>query len=278
VLSTSCVFAEEVPPSGPKRLAWVREHVLNTVAKFEFTQGYDFRKEPEKLRPFLEAIKAQGFNTWDQMPIGGIWNDREFASLERSLRVAGEVGLKVWATLSPPSGTEEIARMPLDRRREYYYTTVERFARLANEHENFVAFTCDDTDYNWSFFTPEVLAEMARRWRVAKEHPLTKGLGPVGVWQEVSLKPGESTYGYLASPVRPAGAEVLIEVEHQRCPYDGVHYVRQDEVNGVFPLLTVHRVGNGTVVRHYAAVSLGEILGDAYPKLIANLVQGAERE
>mgnify|MGYP000976989865 CR=1 FL=1 len=144
--------------------------------------------------------------------------------------------------------------------------------------ENFVAFTCDDTDYNWSFFTPEVLAEMARRWRVAKEHPLTKGLGPVGVWQEVSLKPGESTYGYLASPVRPAGAEVLIEVEHQRCPYDGVHYVRQDEVNGVFPLLTVHRVGNGTVVRHYAAVSLGEILGDAYPKLIANLVQGAERE
>jgi hypothetical protein len=157
--------SQEVPSSGPERLAWVREHVLNTVAKFEFTQGYDFRKEPQKLRPFLEAMRARGFHTWDQMAIGSIWNDAEFETLERSIRVAGEVGLRVWATLSPPSGFEEIARMPLSQRQEYYYTTAERFARLARQYPNFVAFTCDDTDYNWSFFTPQMLAEMARRWR-----------------------------------------------------------------------------------------------------------------
>ncbi len=143
----------------------MREHLLNTVSKFEFTQGYSFRKNPENLKPFLEAIKARGFNTWDQMAHGGIWDDEQFALLERSIQVADEVGLKVWATLSPPSGTKEIARWPLEQRQEYYYATVQRFAHLANKHPNFVAFTCDDTDYNWGLFTPEMLAEMARRWR-----------------------------------------------------------------------------------------------------------------
>ena len=65
ILLAGWVCADEVPGSGPKRLAWMREHLGGAVSKFEFTQGYVFRKEPDKLRPFLEAIKAQGFNTWD---------------------------------------------------------------------------------------------------------------------------------------------------------------------------------------------------------------------
>ena len=164
VLTAGTVCAEEVPVSGPERLAWMRKHLLNTVSKFAFTQGYSFRKNPENLRPFLEAIKARGFNRWDQMAVGAIWNDEQFESFERSLQVAAEVRLKVWATLSPPSGREAIARMPPHERQQYYYSTVERFARLANKYPNFVAFTCDDIDYNWRFFTPEMLAEMARRW------------------------------------------------------------------------------------------------------------------
>ncbi|MGD9495126.1 MAG: hypothetical protein AB7Y46_02330 [Armatimonadota bacterium] len=152
--------------SGPERLAWMREHLRNTVSKFEFTQGYDFRRDPEALRPFMEAIKGRGFTAWDQMAIGGIWDDEAFALLERSIEVAAEVGLEVWATLSPPSGEETIARWPLQQRQEYYYRTVERFARLAAEHANFVAFGCDDFfPYNAGFFTPEMMAEMARRWR-----------------------------------------------------------------------------------------------------------------
>jgi len=573
---TDWAAAEEVPRSGPKRLAWMREHLGNTVSKFEFTQGYVFRKEPEKLRPFLEAIKARGFNTWDQMPTGGFWNEEQLESLRRTLRVADEVGLKVWATLSPPSGTEGIARMPVDQQREYYYATAERFARLAREFPNFAAFTCDDTDYNWRLFTPEMLREMARRWRaicprlaflplvywgfdetlfetrgdyldgivfhyragsypyaylpgydpknfdmygdvmryelkrvrrfagdhpvvcgiylwyyqkgwgvltpdeknpdvehivcdavqkleiaheyadgvrvyglgidheayramgklltrrqaedegwgrkrgdpeshlgrwqrelgkgpllgtlldsdrgmgrdlpracpwprvelvrrieagqfqpsqaaslyplmlvsqgkmqrqwpgllaeytrdggtlmleflpgwrldtdasplregekeagdqgvltlqfaelsgieyhyerrgfatrwrVLKKHPLTEGLGKVGVWQETSLREGESTYGYLVSPVKPNGAEVLVEVEHESCPYDGVQYARQGKINGIYPLLTANRVGKGLVVRHYAAVSPDAVFADAYPGLLTNLLEYAE--
>ena len=113
----------------------------------------------------------------------------------------------------------------------------------------------------------------ATRWRVVKKHPLTEGLGDVGVWQETSFREGESTYGYLVSPVKPNGAEVLIEVEHESCPYDGVHYTRQGKINGTYPLLTANRVGKGLAVRHYAAVSPGAVFADAYQELLANLLK-----
>lgn len=573
LLPLACAFAQDAPPSGPERIAWMREHLRGTVSKFEFTQGYDFRKEPERLRPFMEAIRARGFTAWDQHAHGRIWTDEAFESLERSIEVAAEVGLDVWATLSPPSGCEEIARWPLEQREEYYYATAERFARLAAEHPNFVAFGCDDfLPYNRRFFTPEMLAEMARRWRaicpnlafvpllyyrsiseeffetrgdsidgivfhyradsypyeyipaydpknfemygdvmryelkrvrqiagehpvicgiyiwyyqrgwgvltpdernpteehivrdaaqkleiahdfadgvrvyglgiehpayaamqerlerweaepsawgqqsgdpeshlgrwqqelgdgpylgtllglerglgysvprasvwprvelsrtfqrgefdpeeaagrfpllvvsrsemprewpellrryaeaggvlameavpgwvmdagvraleaeeergetapttlaiaelsgiefryeprgfvtrwrVAEEHPLTEGLGAVGAWIESPLAEGASTYTQLAHPVRATDATVLLEAEHEVCPYDGVAYVRRGEIAGVYPLLTVRPVGEGLVVRHYAQNGAGPIMGEAWDRLVANLI------
>jgi len=567
-------YAEDVPGSGPERLAWMREHLSGTVSKFAFTQGYSFRKNPDRLRPFLQAVKARGFNVWDQMAAGGIWGDEQFASLERSIRAAGQVGLNVWATLSPPSGQEKIARMPEEERRQYYFTTAERFAHLAKKYPNFVAFTCDDFDYNFRFFTPEMLAEMARRWRaicprlaflpllyyksiseeffatrgdsidgvvfhfradsypyahipaydpknfdmygdvmryelkrvrriagrhpvvcgiyiwyyesgwgvltpdeknpavehivrdatqkieiahqfadgvrvyglgvdhdayramgerarkwrtekqawapkrgepksplgrwqrpsgkgpflgtlladqrgigcdlpkvcpwqrlelvgdfrtrrfdpaeaarrypllvvsrttmsrdwpglleayaraggtlvlefvpgwqldvktspagegeqttgdrsvltrrfgelagvefhyhrrgfatrwrVVKDHALAKGLGEIGRWQEVSYQEGRSAYPYLVHPVKPADGEVLVEVEHEVCPYDGVEYVRKGKTSGVYPLLTVKQCGDGLVIRHYAAVSPGAVFGEAYDKLLQNVLE-----
>ena len=112
--------AQEAPVSGPERVEWMREHLVNTVSKFEFTQGYSFRKSPEDLEPFMEAIKARGFSVWDQHPEGYIWRDEHFEHLERSIQVAAEVGLEVWATLVPPSGKQEIARWPLEDRQEYF--------------------------------------------------------------------------------------------------------------------------------------------------------------
>ncbi|HUS79814.1 MAG TPA: hypothetical protein VM283_01020 [Armatimonadota bacterium] len=572
LLASAC--AAQVPVAGPGRIAWMREHLTGTVAKFEFTQGYDFRKDPERLRPFMEAIKARGFTAWDQHAAGGIWDDAAFESLERSVQAAAEVGLDVWATLSPPSGKQEIARMPLAERQEYYYTCAERFARLAAQHPNFVAFGCDDfLPYNRGFFTPEMMAEMARRWRsicprlafvplvywgsfdesffathgdyvdgivfhfragsyphayipgydptnfdmygdvmryelkrvrqmagdhpvicgiyiwyykggwgvmtpdeqnptvehivrdavqklqiahdyadgvrvyglgidheayqamqpllkqwqaevsvwgqlrgdpeehlarwtlalgegpylgtfmqterglgytlprtcpwmrvelsrelergefdpqqaatrypllvasravmqrqwpdllrryaeaggtlllesvpgwqldagvqaleegekdageeapttramaelsgvvfhyeprgfatrwrVVKRHPLTEGMGEVGVWYDVPFKEGDNTYGYLCYPVQATDAEVLIEVEHEKCPYDGVSYMRQGEITGVYPLLTVRQVGEGTVVRQYCHVSPQTVFGEHYDPLVANLL------
>ncbi len=165
VVAATCV-AQEAPISGPERIEWMQQYLRNTTSKFEFTQGYSFRKSPENLRPFLQAVKDRGFSAWDQHAHGGIWTDAAFERLRRSIEVAAEVGLDVWATLSPPSGNQEIARWPLEKRQEYYYHTAERFAHLANEYPNFVAFGCDDfLPYNRGFFTPEMLAEMTRRYR-----------------------------------------------------------------------------------------------------------------
>ncbi len=566
--------AADAPLGGPERLAWMREHLRGTVSKFEFTQGYSFRKSPENLRPFMAAIKSRGFTAWDQHAAGGIWTDEAFERFERTIEAAEEVGLQVWATLSPPSGKEEIARWPLEQRQDYYYETAERFARLAAEHPNFVAFSCDDfLPYNRKFFTPEMLAEMARRWRaicpnlafvpllyygsiseeffatcgdfidgivfhyransypyeyipaydpknfdmygdvmryelkrvrqIAGDHPvicgiyiwyykggwgvltpdgqnpseehivrdavqkfeiahdfadgvrvyglgidhpayvamserlarwqaegaewglergdpeshlarwqqelgdgpylgtllglerglgyslpracpwprvelarafkreefepeeaakrfpllvvsrttmpvewpellrryaeaggvlvleavpgwvtdagvralegeeqrgeetpttlavaelsgvefhyeprgfvtrwrvvadgpLTEGLGEVGAWVEAPLEEGQSTYTQLAHPVVATDATVLLEAEHERCPYDGVAYVRQGEINGVYPLLTVRHVGDGLVVRHYAQNGAGPIMGEAWDTLVQNLLK-----
>ena len=158
--------AQEVPREGAARLAAIRKQLLNTVSKFEFTQGYDFRKQPEKLRPLMEAIRAKGFDTWDQMPrTDYVWDEASFVDLERTLEVADKVGLKVWATLVPPTESEKIVQMPLAARQQHFYSVAERFAQIAAKHPHFVAFTCDDFDYNVSFFTPQMLAEMTRRYR-----------------------------------------------------------------------------------------------------------------
>ena len=177
-----CAHAQDVPATGPERLAWMREHLLNTVSKFEFTQGYSFRKNPENLRPFLEAIKAQGFDTWDQMAHGGIWDDEQFALLERSIQVAGEVGLKVWATLSPPSGTKEIARWPLEQRQQYYYDCAERFARLAGKYPTFVAFgTPLEQSFRNGEYTAPRLIDVAR----AALHAETRNISVfIGLYDE----------------------------------------------------------------------------------------------
>jgi hypothetical protein len=95
----------------------------------------------------------------------------------------------------------------------------------------------------------------ATRWRVVKEHPLTKGLAKPGIWQLT---------------VHASGA-----VEQEECPYDGRAYVRRGAIRGVYPLLTVNRLGRGFVVRHYAAVDPQAIFGKAYERLLANLLQFA---
>lgn len=147
-----------------ERTRRARELLQNTVSKFVFNQGYDFHKDIALLDPFMARIKETGFNTYDYFH-GHIWNDESFEYLEKVLDSAQRHGLKVWATLGPPSGTEEIARWPAEQRRNYYYDTVERFARISLQYPNFVAFTCDDFDYNYGFFSPEMMAEMAQRWR-----------------------------------------------------------------------------------------------------------------
>jgi len=75
--------------------------------------------------------------------------------------------------------------------------------------------------------------------------------------------------------VTPADGDVLIEVEHEQCPYDGRSYVRKGKTAGTHPLLTVKQLARGFVARHYAAVDPQAVFGKSYETLLANLVQMA---
>ncbi len=106
--------------------------------------------------------------------------------------------------------------------------------------------------------------------RVLQAHPLTAGLEPLNEWIEIPYKEGDSNYGYLAYPVLAEDATVLIEAEHEACPYDGVAYVRKGKINGVYPLVTIKQVGKGTVIRHFAHVSLPTTIGQERYEAFAN--------
>lgn len=147
-----------------ERTLRAREVLQNTVSKFVFNQGYEFNRDISLLDPYMAKIKETGFNTYDYSG-GDIWREESFEMLEKVLDSAQRHGLMVWATFNPPSGSREIAEWELEKRQNYYYETIERFAHLSLRYPNFVAFTCDDFDYNYGFFTTEMMAEMARRWR-----------------------------------------------------------------------------------------------------------------
>ncbi len=141
-----------------------RRILLNTVSKFVFNQGFDFHTDISKLDPYMQRIKETGFNTYDYFK-GSPWTEESFEYFEKVLVSAAKAGLNVWATLGPPSGTDTIRKWPRDEAYQHYYDIVERFARLSLKYPNFVAFTCDDFSHNYGFYTPEMMAEMARRWR-----------------------------------------------------------------------------------------------------------------
>jgi hypothetical protein len=112
------------------------------------------------------------------------------------------------------------------------------------------------------------------RYRVVAPHPLTEGLSQVGEWVTTPFGAKDSTYSRLAYNAKAGGATVLIEAEQERCPYDGVHYVRQGDILGVRPLLTATACGKGMVVRHYAHVSAPAVFGeDTFQRVAANLLR-----
>ncbi len=168
------ILRGELMEQDRKHTIYARQVFQNATCKFSFNQGYEFyydrkakkaRFDGEMLDAYMKRIKDTGFDTYDFGPPGYLWNDDNLALLEKVAHSAQKAGVKVWATLVPPSEKEDLRKMPRDEAQEYFYTTVERFARLSLKYPNFVAFTCDDFSHDLGFFTTEMMAEMARRWR-----------------------------------------------------------------------------------------------------------------
>ena len=113
------------------------------------------------------------------------------------------------------------------------------------------------------------------RLRVVADHPFVAGL-PKGEWRVPFDEPLKNTYPYLAHPVRALDATVLIEAEHEVCPYNGVEYARQGKIRGVFPFVTVAKSGRGTVIRWYPNSSAHPILGTKwFETILDNALAGA---
>ncbi len=110
--------------------------------------------------------------------------------------------------------------------------------------------------------------------RILQEHPLTTGLEPLNEWIEIPYEEGGYNYSYLAYPVTADGATVLVEAEHEVCPYDGISYKRRGKISGVHPLVTIKQLGKGTVIRHYAHVAFPTTMGqERYETFANNLAQ-----
>jgi len=152
------------------RDARIRARHQGQVIKFEFLQGYNFRKDPTRIRPFLEELKSHQIDSFDQ---GVFWggkelDEAEFERFEKVCGLAGELGLNTWATLVPPSGNRDLAALGVEPGRELYRTVFRRLAGIARGHRNFIGVTIDDFDYNLGFFSPEFCAELARVCRSVK--------------------------------------------------------------------------------------------------------------
>jgi len=150
-----------------ERTARMAQRHRGSVIKFEFNQGYEYRKDPTKLAPYMKRIREQGCTAYDCMPVSldTPWDEESLDWLKRVCVAAQAEGLSVWATLVPPSESETIRRMKREEAEAYYRRTVEAFAHLSLEHPNLVGYTCDDFSNDLGFFTPELLATIVGRQR-----------------------------------------------------------------------------------------------------------------
>lgn len=155
----------ELMAADRERTAMARRILKNATVKFSFNQGYEYQKDITRVGPLMKAVKAAGFDTYDMQGNGPYWEEDDFALLETVAQAAAAEGLKVWATLWPPSGSEALRKMPQEEAEEYFFSAAERFAEISLKYPNLVAFTIDDFSHNYGFYTPEMMAEMAHRWQ-----------------------------------------------------------------------------------------------------------------
>lgn len=167
IASMPVSLAGEAQAADRERSARMAQRHRGSVIKFEFNQGYEYRKDPSKLAPYMKRIREQGCTAYDCMPasLESPWDEESLDWLERVCVAAQSEGLSVWATLVPPSESETIRGMKREEAQAYYCRTVEAFARLSLEHPNLVGYTCDDFSNDLGFFTPELLATMVGRQR-----------------------------------------------------------------------------------------------------------------
>jgi len=151
-----------------QRNAEVRERISGMAIKFEFCQGFPIMKDMSTHLPFIKAMRERGFDAYEFMPHGTIWNDDTFKIFEQFLKTAKSESFPVWATLTPYPTHKIITEAP-DKGHGYYLKTVERFGELAARYDNFVGYSFDDFNYYMGYFTPALIERMTQAGRAKSD-------------------------------------------------------------------------------------------------------------
>ena len=102
----------------------------------------------------LADLRANTYN------FGVYASTNDWEDLQLFLPLARKQGLRVWATLVPPSESSPHGSHYSEPFKLDYERWAIEFARLSVRETNFVAWSIDDFTYNLKFYTPEYLKKM----------------------------------------------------------------------------------------------------------------------
>jgi len=114
----------------------------------------DGRADVEKLVSELSDIHANTYSFCIHTAATD-WED-----FKLFLPAARKQGIRVWASLVPPSESPPRTKMYAEPFRLDYERWAVEFAKLSRKESNFVAWSIDDFTHNLKFYTPEHLKKM----------------------------------------------------------------------------------------------------------------------
>jgi hypothetical protein len=110
--------------------------------------------EVEKLVDQLVEAKAQVYSICIH------WGERDWDDLQTMLPMLRKHGIKVWASIVPPSESKPRLKMDAEPFKQDYVRWAEEIAKLSLREPNLVAWSIDDFTHNLKTYTPEYTKRM----------------------------------------------------------------------------------------------------------------------
>ncbi len=134
----------------------IRTHVLqNTLGTYSHAPRLkDGRVDVQRLVDELVDVHANTYSFCIHTAATD-WDD-----LQQFLPVAAKKGIRVWASIVPPSESPPRNKLYAEPFRLDYQRWAVEFARLSLRETNLVAWSIDDFSHNLKFYTPDYLGKM----------------------------------------------------------------------------------------------------------------------
>jgi hypothetical protein len=149
---TGCTSAQVKPEKA--RVVRAQQFIGTRATYCSPPRQADGRVDVERLVAELEDIHANTYSFCIHRAATD-WED-----LKRILPRARAKGIRVWASLVPPSESPPRTKSYAEPFRLDYERWAEEFARLSLDEPNLVAWSIDDFTHNLKFYTPEYVGRM----------------------------------------------------------------------------------------------------------------------